>query len=38
MLTRVQKTHPALKHGGYAATTILPGEDPTAFEKLRIGS
>jgi hypothetical protein len=33
MLTRVQKTYPALKHGGYSSTTILPGEDPTAFEK-----
>src|SRR5262245_20437404 len=29
-----KKTHPALKHGGYSATTILPGEDQTAFEKL----
>jgi transposase len=35
MLTRVQKTHPALKHGGYSATTILPGEDSASFEKLR---
>ena len=34
MLNQVHKTHPALKHGGYSATTILPGEDPTAFEKL----
>jgi hypothetical protein len=34
MLTQVQKTHPALKHGGYSATTILPGEDVAAFEKL----
>jgi hypothetical protein len=34
MLTQVKKTHPALKHGGYAATTILPGEDLTAFKKL----
>jgi hypothetical protein len=34
MLTQVQKTHPALKHGGYSATTILPGEDSAAFEKL----
>jgi hypothetical protein len=35
MLTRVKKTHPALKHGGYSATSILPGEDLAAFEKLR---
>jgi hypothetical protein len=34
MLTVVQNTHPALKHGGYSATTILPGEDVAAFEKL----
>jgi hypothetical protein len=34
MLTQVQKTHPALKHAAYSATTILPGEDSTAFKKL----
>jgi hypothetical protein len=34
MLNQVQKTHPALKHGAYSATTILPGEDSTAFKKL----
>jgi hypothetical protein len=34
MLTQVQKAHPALKHGAYSATTILPGEDSTAFKKL----
>jgi len=33
MLTQVKKTHPALKHAGYSATTILPGEDSAAFEK-----
>ena len=26
--------HPALKHAGYSATTLLPGEDKAAFEKL----
>ena len=26
--------HPALKHAGYSATTLLPGEDRGAFEKL----
>jgi hypothetical protein len=30
----IKKVHPALKHGGYAATGLLPGEDPVAFEKL----
>jgi hypothetical protein len=34
MLALVENTHPALKHGGYSATTILPGEDAAAFEKL----
>jgi hypothetical protein len=29
------KAHPALKHGGYSGTSILPGEDAAAFEKLR---
>jgi hypothetical protein len=28
------KVHPALKHAGYSATTLLPGEDSAAFEKL----
>ena len=30
----LEPTHPALKHGGYSDTTLLPGEDPAAFEKL----
>jgi hypothetical protein len=34
MLTRLNKIHPALKHAGYSATTLLPGEDAAAFEKL----
>ena len=34
MLTQLNKVHPALKHAGYSATTLLPGEDPAAFEKL----
>ena len=29
-----KKRHPALKHAGYAATGILPGENPAEFEKL----
>ena len=34
MGARVKKLYPALKHGGYSATGLLPGEDPAAFEKL----
>jgi hypothetical protein len=34
MSARVKKVHPAFKHGGYSATTLLPGEDPAAFKKL----
>jgi hypothetical protein len=35
MPVRVKKNHPALKHGGYAATVVLPGESVDEFEKLR---
>jgi hypothetical protein len=31
---RFKKVHPALKHGGYIATMLLPGEDREAFEEL----
>ena len=34
MPTPLNKIHPALKHGGYAATAILPGENRADFEKL----
>src|SRR5262245_32469623 len=34
MLIQLNKLHPALKHAGYSATTLLPGEDPAAFETL----
>src|SRR5260370_21126852 len=34
MPTIGNKIHPALKHGGYAATAILPGENRADFEKL----
>jgi hypothetical protein len=34
MSFRVRKIPPALKHAAYSATTLLPGEDPAAFEKL----
>ena len=30
----VNKNHPALKHGGYSTTTILPTESIAEFEKL----
>ena len=30
----VNKSHPALKHGGYSTTTILPTESVAEFEKL----
>lgn len=32
--TRFNKMHPALKHAAYSATTLLPGEDKAAFERL----
>jgi hypothetical protein len=35
MRVRPNKMHAALKHGAYCATTLLPGEDAAAFEKLR---
>jgi hypothetical protein len=34
MPVQAKKYHPALKHAGYAATGILPGENPAEFEKL----
>jgi hypothetical protein len=34
MRTRDNRIHPALKHGAYAATAVLPGESRAAFEKL----
>jgi hypothetical protein len=30
----LKEIHPALKHAGYSATTLLPGEDRAAFEEL----
>jgi glycine/D-amino acid oxidase-like deaminating enzyme len=33
-MTRFKKIPPALKHGAYATTTLLPGENRAAFEKL----
>jgi hypothetical protein len=37
MHTRVDRIPPALKHGAYAATAVLPGESRAAFEKLHRG-
>jgi hypothetical protein len=34
MRARVNRIHPALKHGAYTATAVLPGESRAAFEKL----
>ena len=34
MDVRSKKPHPALKHGGYSATTILPGESAAEIAKL----
>ena len=31
---RTKNVPSALKHGGFAGTTILPGEDEAAFDKL----
>jgi hypothetical protein len=36
-MRRSKKIQPALKHGGYSALGLLPGEDPAAFEKLHKG-
>jgi hypothetical protein len=35
MPVRLKKSHPALKHGGYAASIVLPGESVDEFEELR---
>jgi hypothetical protein len=34
MSVQSKKYHPAIKHAGYSATTILPGESQAEFEKL----
>ena len=34
MRTRNDRKHPALKHGAYSATAVLPGESRAVFEKL----
>ena len=34
-MAQIKKQHPALKHAGYSAMGLLPGEDAAEFEKLR---
>jgi hypothetical protein len=34
MSPKIKKLYPALKHGAFCATGLLPGEDREAFEKL----
>jgi len=33
-VSKFKKRHPALKHGAYSATAVLPGENPAKFDKL----
>jgi hypothetical protein len=33
-MARIDRLHPAVKHGAYSATDVLPGESRAAFEKL----
>jgi len=33
-VSKFKKRHPALKHGAYSSTAVLPGENPAEFEKL----
>src|SRR5262245_21824754 len=35
MSQRVDRVHPALKHGAYSAMGVLPGENRAEFEKLQ---
>ena len=37
MMARIDRLHPAVKHGAYSATDVLPGESRAAFEKLHRG-
>jgi hypothetical protein len=34
MVARIKISHPAFKHGGHSAVSVLPGENRAAFEKL----
>jgi hypothetical protein len=35
--TSIDRLHPAVKHGAYSATAVLPGESRAEFEKLHRG-
>jgi hypothetical protein len=37
MMARIDRLHPAVKHGAYSAIDVLPGESRAAFEKLHRG-
>ena len=37
MPTRSDKVSPALKHGGYSESNLLPGEDRDDFKKMQMG-
>jgi replication initiation and membrane attachment protein DnaB len=37
MPMRANRVSPALKHGAYSQSTLLPGEDPAEFEELHRG-
>src|SRR5262249_31893990 len=37
MSIRIDRMHPAVKHGAYSATAVLPGESRAEFEKLHRG-
>src|SRR5262245_20256561 len=37
MSNRIDRLHPAVKHGAYSATAVLPGESRAEFEKLHRG-
>jgi hypothetical protein len=37
MPIRIDRLHPAVKHGAYSATAVLPGESPAEFDKLHRG-
>jgi hypothetical protein len=37
LVSKSKKRHPALKHGAYSSTAVLPGEDPAEFEELHQG-
>jgi hypothetical protein len=34
LVSKFKKRHPALKHGGFSSTAVLPGENPAEFEEL----